>query len=159
MNAKNYLKPEYLAITAVLLVLAVVAGCDGPPRASYGIDPVHIDSDNFKQLVLANDKPVLVDVWMENCGPCYQMAPLMEELAADFEGKAVVGKLKTDDNPELAEALGIRFLPTVLIYYQGKLVYSDAGFHSKGRMARELQPLVDKAAAEVSMQPAASVKN
>ncbi len=146
MNANHYLRPEFLTVAAILLVLAFLPGCD-VPRASYGIDPVHIDSSNFQEVVLKNEQPVLVDVWMYNCGPCRQMAPEMEELAADFEHMAVVGKLNADDNPDLAAELGIRYLPTVLIYYQGELVYADSGFHSKGRMTRELAPLVQKYAA------------
>jgi len=84
--------------------------------------PLHITDENFEAEVLNSDKPVLVDFWATWCGPCRMIAPIIEDLAKDYEGKAVIGKLDVDNNQLAAEKFGIRSIPTILIFKGGQLV-------------------------------------
>ena len=80
-------------------------------------------TQNFDTDVLRSEMPVLVDFYADWCGPCKMMAPTVEELAADFAGKAKVGKLNVDQNPEIAERYGIMSIPTLLIIRGGDVFY------------------------------------
>lgn len=77
---------------------------------------------NFQKEVLENPQPVLVDFWADWCGPCHMIAPAIEELAADFEGRAKVGKLDVDANGKIAGQYGIRSIPTILLFKDGQAV-------------------------------------
>ena len=82
---------------------------------------------NFDSQVLQNDRPVLVDFWAEWCGPCRAIGPVIDELSAKFEGKAVVGKLNIDANQETAQRFGVESLPTVVIFQSGEIVETLVG--------------------------------
>ena len=82
--------------------------------------PIEFTDQNFATEVLQSEKPVLVDFWAVWCGPCKMIAPFVEELANEFEGKAKVGKLDVDNNQESAIKYGVRSIPTVLIFKDGK---------------------------------------
>lgn len=88
--------------------------------------------DNFKKEVLDSDKPVLVDFWAVWCGPCKMLAPTVDQINAEFEGKAKVGKVNVDENQQLAAKYGIMSIPTVIIFKGGKVVEQFIGVNPKG---------------------------
>jgi len=98
---------------------------------------IEITDANFDQIINTN-KPVLVDFWAEWCGPCKMIGPLVEELAGDYEGVAVIGKLDVDNNPNISAKFGIRSIPTLLVFKNGEIVDKQVGAVSKGVLAQKL---------------------
>lgn len=99
---------------------------------------VEITDANFDELVLNSDKPVLVDFWAEWCGPCRMVGPIVEELATEYEGKAVVGKVNVDNNQEIAGKFGIRNIPTLLVFKGGEIVDKQVGVVPKNVLAGKI---------------------
>ncbi|CDA21887.1 MAG TPA: thioredoxin [Candidatus Caccoplasma intestinavium] len=97
-----------------------------------------ITDANYKEL-LAQDKLVVVDFWAEWCGPCRSIAPAVDELAAEFEGKAIIGKYNVDDDNALSSEMGIRNIPTLLFFKGGKLVDKQVGASSKADLKAKIE--------------------
>jgi thioredoxin 1 len=100
---------------------------------------VHITDDNFEKEVLESTEPVLIDFWAVWCGPCRMIAPVVEELASEYEGKAKIGKLDVDSNPMVASKYGIRSIPTLLIFKDGKVVEQIVGAVPKQKLVSALE--------------------
>jgi thioredoxin 1 len=97
---------------------------------------------NFEELVLKSDKPVLVDLWAEWCGPCRMVGPVVEELSNDYEGRAICGKIDVDSNPNVTVEYGVRNIPTLLFFKNGELVDKQVGAVPKAVLAAKLDALV-----------------
>lgn len=100
--------------------------------------PVHFTDDNFETEVLKSDKPVLIDFWAVWCGPCRLIAPIVEELASEYDGKIKIGKLDVDENQQSAIKYGVRSIPTILIFKHGKVVDSIIGAVPKAHIVQRL---------------------
>jgi thioredoxin 1 len=94
---------------------------------------------NFDELVLKSDKPVLVDFWAEWCGPCRMVGPVVEELAKDFDGRAVIGKVNVDNNPGISMKFGIRNIPALLYFKNGEIVDKQIGAVPKNVLQQKLE--------------------
>lgn len=90
-----------------------------------------ITDQNFQNQVINNKIPVIVDFWAPWCPPCKMIEPIIDELAKEYEGKVVVGKLNTDDNPHLTEQLNVMSMPTVMFFKEGKLIKALVGAQGK----------------------------
>src|SRR6186713_3480806 len=94
---------------------------------------------NFDQTVVKSDKPVLVDFWAEWCGPCRRLAPTVDALASEFDGRATVAKLNVDENPSVPGRYAIRGIPTLLLFKDGQLVEQLVGLKAKEEIADAIQ--------------------
>lgn len=101
---------------------------------------------NFKEEVLESDEPVLVDFWATWCGPCRQIAPIVEDLADEFEGRAKIGKVDVDDNPQTAQEYGVRSIPTLLFFKDGEVADKVVGAAGKNPLQEKLEALAGQPA-------------
>src|SRR4051795_1826004 len=104
---------------------------------------ITLDESNFDREVNQNDKAVIVDFWAEWCGPCKMIAPLLDELAAEYDGKVRIGKVNIDNDQSLATQYGIRAIPTLLLFKGGQVTEQIVGMRSK----KDLKTSLDKAVA------------
>ena len=95
--------------------------------------------NNFQAEALENQGVSVVDFWAEWCGPCRMISPIIEELSKDYEGKALIGKVNVDDNPEISMKYGIRSIPTILILKNGEVVDKQVGTTSKKALAEKIE--------------------
>lgn len=100
---------------------------------------LEFNDSNFETLALKSEKPVIVDFWAEWCGPCRMVGPVVEEIAKEYEGKALVGKLNVDHNPQVSSKYGIRSIPTILFFKNGQLVDKQVGAVPKNVLTQKLQ--------------------
>ena len=105
-------------------------------------EPVEVNDSNFENEVLKSDKPCLVDFWAEWCGPCLMVHPILEEIAEEYDGKLKVGKLNVDQNGQTAAKYGIMSIPSLLIFYQGKVVDQIVGAVPKKQFVERIDKIV-----------------
>lgn len=103
---------------------------------------LEITDANFEDLVVKSDKPVMIDFWAVWCGPCRMIAPIVEEMSKEYEGKAVIGKVDVDSNPNVAMKYGIRNIPTVLFVKGGQVVDKQVGAAPKQAFTAKLNALI-----------------
>ncbi|MEA3447681.1 MAG: thioredoxin [Bacteroidota bacterium] len=101
-----------------------------------------ITTDNFEELVVKSDKPVVIDLWAEWCGPCRILTPIMKEMDTEYDGKAIIGKVDVDSNPEIVAKYGVRNIPTVLFVKDGELVDKQVGAVPKSTLAAKLDAII-----------------
>jgi thioredoxin 1 len=99
---------------------------------------VTLGSQNFSDEVLKSAKPVLVDFWAEWCGPCKMLGPVLDELAGEYEGKALIGKVNIDEHQDLAVQYGITSIPTLLLFKGGQVIGQTVGLKPKGALKQSL---------------------
>ena len=106
--------------------------------------PIEVNDSNFDQVVLQAKTPVLVDLWAPWCAPCHMVAPVVEELASEYEGRVSFAKLNVDQNPRTASRYGIMSIPTLLIFKDGKPLSNIVGFRPKAELKRSLDAALDR---------------
>ncbi len=105
--------------------------------------PVAVTDDNFNQMVLQVETPVLVDFWAPWCRPCMMIAPVLDELAGEYDGKLSIMRMDIDQNPKTAAKYSVMSIPTLLIFKQGKPISHIVGFRPKADLKRSLDAVLD----------------
>ena len=114
-------------------ITKMFGGSSKPATASVvepGVEPIHVTDGDFKQVILQSDKPAVVDLWADWCGPCHMIAPSVEQLAVAYDGRAVIAKLNVDENPTVPRQYGVIAFPTLLFFKGGKEVDRQVGVTS-----------------------------
>jgi thioredoxin 1 len=104
--------------------------------------PIHVSDSEFQTKVLGSETPVIVDFWAPWCGPCRMVAPILEELAKDYDGKLVIVKVNTDENPQWAMKYGIQSIPTMLFVKDGQIVDRMVGAAPKPYIQQRVDNLL-----------------
>lgn len=103
---------------------------------------VIVTDSNFEEIVLKSDKPVVLDFWAEWCGPCRMITPIIEEMAKEYEGRAVIAKVNVDENNDVSVKFAVRNIPTVLFFKDGKVVDKQVGAAPKATFANKLDAIL-----------------
>ena len=103
---------------------------------------IELNDNNFEKIVLKSEQPVMVDFWAVWCAPCRAIAPYIEQIATEYEGRAIVGKVDIEQSPDVANKYGIRNIPTILFFKGGELVNKHVGLASKAVLANMLNALL-----------------
>jgi thioredoxin 1 len=103
---------------------------------------LEITDVNFEEIVMNSDMPVMVDFWAEWCGPCRMLTPIVEKMSGDYDGKAIIGKVNVDENPNISAKFGVRNIPTVLFIKGGEMVDKSVGAVPEKTLTDKLDRLV-----------------
>ena len=103
---------------------------------------IEITDENFQDLVMKSDKPVMIDFWAEWCGPCRMVGPVVEEISKEYDGKAVIGKVDVDKNPQLSVQFGVRNIPTIIFVKNGEVVDKSVGAVPKAQLTSKLDAIL-----------------
>ena len=117
-------------------------------------EPIHVSDEAFEKAVLQSALPVIVDFWAPWCGPCRMVAPILDKLATEYDGKLVVAKVNTDENPEWAQKYGVQGIPTMLFVFNGRIVHRQVGALPEGMLrmtVKEFIGIANKASRIVAM--------
>lgn len=107
-----------------------------------GVEPIHVTDADFEEVILKSGLPAVVDLWAEWCGPCHMIAPSVQGLAAEYDGRAVIAKLNVDENPNVPGRYGIMGIPTLLYFKNGKEVDRQVGVTGYPQLAAKLERLL-----------------
>ena len=103
---------------------------------------VHVSDATFDEEVLNSDKPVMVDYWAEWCGPCKMIAPILDEIADEYEGRLTVAKINIDDNQETPQKYAVRGIPTLMIFKEGQVAGTKVGALSKSQLSAFIDSVI-----------------
>jgi thioredoxin 1 len=103
---------------------------------------IEITDSNFADVAMNSDKPVMIDFWAEWCGPCRMVAPIVEEMSNEYNGKAVIGKVNVDENPDISTKFGIRNIPTIIFLKGGQLIDRSVGAVPKNVLTEKMDALL-----------------
>ena len=103
---------------------------------------ISVNKNNFNLEVLNSDKPVLMDFWAPWCGPCRMVGPIIDELATEYEGRVTIGKMDVDNNNDVVAQFGIRNIPTVLFFKDGKMVDKVVGATAKDKFVEKIEAML-----------------
>lgn len=106
-------------------------------------EPIHVTDAAFKASVLESTVPVIVDFWAPWCGPCKMVAPALEKIAKDYDGKLMVAKVNTDENQEWASRYGVQGIPTMLFISEGKVIHRQVGAVPEGMLRETVDQFLD----------------
>jgi len=108
-------------------------------------EPIHVTDAEFEKVVLKSSLPVIVDFWAPWCGPCRMVAPVLDKLAKELDGKLVIAKVNTDENPQWATKYNVQGIPTMLMVSGGKIVHTQVGALSEGMLREVVNQFLDVA--------------
>ena len=103
---------------------------------------VHTTDATFSQDVLKSEKPVLLDFWAEWCGPCKMIAPILDEIATEYQDRIKIAKLNIDENPQTPPKFGIRGIPTLILFKEGKILWRQSGLMPAAQIEQRLLPFL-----------------
>ena len=108
-------------------------------------EPIHVTDDAFEKAVIQAKLPVIVDFWAPWCGPCKMVAPILDKIAKEYDGKLIVAKVNTDENQEWASRYGIQGIPTMLFFSEGKIIHRQVGAVPEGMLREALNQFIEVA--------------